>query len=1550
MRPIITYLFTAGLFLFALQAFGQPLTTTFSPATVNASVGGTVSLQLKVTNFTNITSLQLPITFNSAVLQFTSINNSTLPGFSAANYNATTGKVTVSWYPDLAQYPNGFTIADNSSIFTVNFNVSTNGTTTVNVANVSPLIEVTRNNNVIQVNFSTGGSNVTAGSGGPGPLTGFHVIANTIYIPQGGTACMPVTVNAFTNIVSAAYAMHWNASVLQYQNTQAYNLPDLSAANFNLYPAGSNTLLMSWFDNTLNGVTRADGVSIYEVCFKATGAVGSQSIITLDGTGFPPGGGGAEVINTSSQNVWTANSGVPDTIFVVTAPPPPNAVTFTADKDTVAVGGSTCVDVRVKNFTDIISMQLGITYDATKVQFLAPLQFGANPLGISSANFNTNIPGEIKFTWFDQNAVGVDLPDSTVIFSVCYTAVGAANMTSPFTFTSLPGFAIEIVKEPGGEVIPQLNQGSIYITAFQPPQVQLNATPVSCNGSANGSISATVINGSSPSFSWTGPNGFTMTTNNTNITGLAAGIYTVTVTVSGGATVTGMDTVTAPQPLAMPQVTPTSVTCFGGQDGSISVQPAGGTSPYSYAWAGPQYSNTTSGTTISNLKAGTYTVTITDAKGCTLISNPAIAVGQPSDITIPANQLTVTNVSCFGNTNGSITIGTPSGGTSPFTYSWSGPSGFNANTKNISALASGAYTVTLTDNKGCTKAIPVSITGPSTALSVTQTGITTAASCFGSNDGKATVQVAGGTQPWVVSWKLNNPVSGQTITTGFSPNNLLPGTYYPVATDNNGCTATLGAPIQIGGPTTPIDIGTPTVQHVKCAGDNSGCITLTPTGGNGAPFTVNWSNNQNTLQICSLPGGAYTPTLMDAKGCPYTFDPITVNEPAPLGLGATDTVITAQNGAQLGAITIVKVNGGTPPLTYNWSGPSITGANQHNEDLTSIQSGMYSLTITDANNCQYITQLEVKNTNVLVNAAVTTSPSCNDDGCINFTIPVGAVGPYIVSWPGFQYVSADNVFSICNLKSAFYTPTISDAAGNAYTFPAPVQVAQLQQALVGDSRTNPFDDFKNGSISLTPIPANANLTYHWASGEMTNMLVNLDSGTYVVTITNITSGCTSVNTYHLVRQYQPFVCQTPQVTDAHCLNTADGAISISVTGGDGPTYTYQWSGPNGYTANQKNISGILPGTYTLTVIDESNVSRTCPLVNVGSQSLLAITNVNELSNYGGYQVSGATVCDGKATVVFAGNSGATTITWSNGVSGANNTTLCGGQYSVTVTDQLGCSSVWVDSLTSPASIIGSYEITTNYNGFDVSCHGSCDGVAKVFAVGGIAPYRIKWPSGQLDQNITVGGFSQAVQLCGGDYKITITDANNVAATYTITLNEPDPLVVEFADVEPQTFASCDGEIIASAPAAAGDVIYTWSSSYGMNGAGPRAENLCAGDIVTYVIEDENGCTAVGDHLVPYPKDGCLRVRPVITPGQSDGNNDYALITCIESYPANTFEVYNRWGQLVYQTTSYNNGSHRWEGLTASGQVLPDGVYFYVLKFVDDNGRDQQLKGYINLLR
>ncbi len=210
MKPIMYHL-TAVLLLISTQVFGQNLVTNMTPASVTASIGSAVNIQLKVTNFTNISSLQFPITYNNAVLKFDSIYNPALPGFTNGNYFVpTAGKVNVSWFADPGGYPTGFTVANNTSIFTLHFTVLTNGQSNVNIANVSPGIEVIGNNGApVTVTYQTGGANVTGGSG-QAPLVGFHVLANTIYIPQGQTGCMPVTVHDFDTLISMQYAIDYS--------------------------------------------------------------------------------------------------------------------------------------------------------------------------------------------------------------------------------------------------------------------------------------------------------------------------------------------------------------------------------------------------------------------------------------------------------------------------------------------------------------------------------------------------------------------------------------------------------------------------------------------------------------------------------------------------------------------------------------------------------------------------------------------------------------------------------------------------------------------------------------------------------------------------------------------------------------------------------------------------------------------------------------------------------------------------------------------------------------------------------------------------------------------------------------------------------------------------------------------------------------------------------------------------------------------------------------------------------------------------------------------
>jgi hypothetical protein len=250
-------------------------------------------------------------------------------------------------------------------------------------------------------------------------------------------------------------------------------------------------------------------------------------------------------------------------------------------------------------------------------------------------------------------------------------------------------------------------------------------------------------------FSWTGSSSTTATAGS-----LLAGTYTVTVTDAKGCVVTQTVTITEPS-LLTASTTKTDVSCNGMADGTATVIATGGTLNYTYSW-----SPVGGAAAIANgLLAGTYTATVTDAMGCTTTATAIIT--QP---TVLASTATSTNVSCFGGNDGTASV-TASGGTQTYTYSWS-PSGGTSST--ATGLTAGTYSVTVTDNHGCTSVSSVTITEPGTGLSAT-TGQTNV-SCFGGNDGTAWVITAGGTSPYSYSW---NP----TAQTNDTATGLIQGNY-----------------------------------------------------------------------------------------------------------------------------------------------------------------------------------------------------------------------------------------------------------------------------------------------------------------------------------------------------------------------------------------------------------------------------------------------------------------------------------------------------------------------------------------------------------------------------------------------------------------------------------------------------------------------------------------------------------------------------------------------------------------------------------------------------
>lgn len=430
-----------------------------------------------------------------------------------------------------------------------------------------------------------------------------------------------------------------------------------------------------------------------------------------------------------------------------------------------------------------------------------------------------------------------------------------------------------------------------------------SATSASC-AVTDGTATVSVNNGLAPySYAWSNSG------NTATITGLTTGNYAVTVTDANGCTGSNSVSVTSSAIVIAATVSSTDATCTAA-NGSLTAVPTNGTAPYTYSWSGSQ-----TGSTANNLAAGNYTVTITDAAGCTGSVNATVTA---TSLTL-STTTNATAATCTAS-NGSVSVAV-NNGTSPYTYAWSN----GGNTDVVNNQSAGSYTVTVTDANGCSGTASVDVLTDNVTLSLTTS--TTETGCTTST-GTATVDnVADGTSPYTYLW--SNTSTDVTATA------LAAGGYQVTVTDANGCSATAG--VTVGTAASPT--ATATATDVDCSGGTTGGADVTLSGA-ASPVTYLWSNGATTQSIANLAAGSYNVTATDNNGCTVTAS-ATVNEPTALAITASVSNATSGNN---GAVNI-NVTGGSPAYSFNWSNSAVT------EDISGLGAGTYTVTVTDNNGC-----------------------------------------------------------------------------------------------------------------------------------------------------------------------------------------------------------------------------------------------------------------------------------------------------------------------------------------------------------------------------------------------------------------------------------------------------------------------------------------------------------------------------------------------------------------------------------------------------------------------
>ncbi len=985
------------------------------------------------------------------------------------------------------------------------------------------------------------------------------------------------------------------------------------------------------------------------------------------------------------------------------------------------------------------------------------------------------------------------------------------------------------------------------VTLTQPSLVVLSTTKtdVKCNGGKTGSASV-IANGGSAPYSILWSNSATTAT----LSGIGAGTYTVTVTDTKGCSKTTSVTITEPAAIVL-SMTGSNLNCGGGNNGTASVAVAGGLAPYKYKW-----SNGATAAVLNNLLAGTYTVTVTDANGCTAKGDAVVS--EPAAI-----QLTTVggDPSCYDGKDGTAEVAVL-GGTAPYSYLWS----MGQTTAKITGMPAGTYTVTVTDALGCTKFTDVLLVNP-TKIEVT--GTVTNAKCNGANDGAVSVSATGGSGTYSYNW--SNNATTATIT------GVGAGTYTVTVTDSKGCTVVKSYEVKQPA-TLKLEI---TTKNIKCNGDKNGSISIKILGGT-APYSTIWSNNATTTTLNGLSVGIYDVTVTDANGCsekgtaeitepealvltmtgqdekcygqkngaaavsvaggvaPYLFKwstGATIAAAFNLAPGSYSVTVTDKNNCvKVGNVTIgaatqvtavdkvtdvkcfgestgqasVIVSGGTAPYTYQWS----TGATT--PDLINVPAGVYGVMVRDANGCMININVTIKQPNAPLTVVTThTSAACNASNGSATVTAAGGTTPYSYNWS-----NGGSSATISGIIAGHYTVTVTDANGCTKT--ASVQVTQPNPLFLSTTNSdNPCNGDTKASASVTAAGGVAPYKYIWSTGSTNSSVFNLAAGTYTVTVTDA-NGCKEMTTI-VVTQPEAIVVTTTGST-LTCFGGNDGSVTSSVvSGGTGP-YTYLWS--NGIAG--ANIIGLLKaGTYAVTATDQKGCTGTGS-ATVGSPTQVVVTPATTPAKCKGGN-------DGTASISATGGVGGYTYVWTNGATSSTITGLTADNYGVTVTDANGCSASTIIKVNEPFG----FKVQIAPQGVD--CHNGTNGSAKVIVTGAPAGVvTVKWSTGATTP--VIGG------LGAGSYYVTVTDQNGCTETAGFSLSNPAKLEFSVTSTNVTCFGKANGTAsVTNVSGGKAPYDYEWSNFRTTQ----SISNLAPGTY-TVRVKDGNGCADTKSVVVTEP--------------------------------------------------------------------------------------------------
>ncbi|MBI4647583.1 MAG: gliding motility-associated C-terminal domain-containing protein, partial [Bacteroidia bacterium] len=1018
----------------------------------------------------------------------------------------------------------------------------------------------------------------------------------------------------------------------------------------------------------------------------------------------------------------------------------------------------------------------------------------------------------------------------------------------------------------------------------------VNIVDNNCYGDTTGSINVSIAGGNPP-YNYTWSNG----QNDSTAVNLGAGLYSVTIIDSLGCT-TLIPNIPVDEGTSIIITFDdiTDVSCNGLSDGSATAEANGGMSPYSYQWDDTGMSVDS---TVNNLAAGVYHVTITDSNGCTATDTVIITEPLPIITTITDS----TNITCYNGNDGYAFVSV-SGGSGIYTYQWDNTS--SSTTPSVINLVAGVYYhVTVSDSEGCIKTDSVILSQP---LQIQIDTTVTAASC-GASDGIIELIPSGGVSPYIYNW-LGYPLNTDSIL-----ENIPWGLYTVEITDANGCDSLFSVFVPDEGAGI---VSVSNIVHNSCYEDSTGSITVSIVGGV-PPYIYDWSDGQDSITAVNLGAGVYNVIVTDDNGCTSFLNGITIQQPlSPLNIVFNITDINCY-GDTSGSVD-AQVSGGTSPYGYLWNdaGASITSG------ISNLAAGWFTVIVTDGNQCVLADSVEVTEpAPIIVSITDSLNIACYGDnnGYVTISVTGGTPIPvvsYVYAWDN---ASSSNSVTATGLQGGiYYHITIQDLYCIVIDS---IILTQPDTALSYTSSTTPANcGLSDGSATVTPSGGTAPYQWNWDSGAgnaTTETVDSLGSGMYSVTITD-TNECSVIGNV-AIESSSTVILTITGINDVSCYGYSDGSATVSLTGGF-PPYSYLWS--DGDTT--ATDSGMVAAIFYITTSD-INGCTAIDSVEIGQPEELT------LSLY-----STDALCNGAATgytfVTPTGGTGSYYYLWSNGVIVQEADSLPAGIYTITVTDDNNCMAIDTVTISEPLSELNAI-VTTG----QVSCYGGSNGTATVITTGGTPMYSYHWsdPAGQTTATAT--GL-----IANDNYSVTVTDNHNCTVFVDFSITEPVILSFNLSEIVVTT-PSCvygeDGGIDLSVQGGISPYSYIWST-------GATTEDIS--DIISgnysVSINDVNQCQIDTTINVPVNESGCLLIPTAFSPND-DGTNETWKIENIGLYSHVDIQIFNRWGNKVFSFVGtgaeYEDLENQFKGIGLLDTQLPHGAYLYIL-LVQFNENSQEL--------